>query len=142
MPRRLLMLVGLITVLFTGAARAEMPAQAEYPAIRAVIQAQLDAFQADDGITAFSYASPTIQSMFGDAPTFMRMVRTGYPQVYRPQQVEFMEIIDVDGRPTQLVFVIGPDGDAVIANYFMEKQPDGTWKIDGCVLEQADGALI
>ena len=30
-----------------------------------------------------------------------------------------------------------PDGVPVIAQYVMEKQPDGSWRIDGCVFEQS-----
>src|SRR6266568_3695810 len=55
------------------------PAQDAVPpedarAVRAVIEAQLDAFRRDDAARAFSLATPGIRATFGDAETFMEMV--------------------------------------------------------------------
>ena len=128
---------------------AAMPAVAQEPgspaddaggagvAIRGVIQAQLEAFRRDDGEAAFAHASPGIRAMFGDAATFLEMVRAGYAPVHRPREVEFRGLGLEDGRPTQRVLLVGPDGVPVIARYTMERQPDGSWRIAGCVLERA-----
>jgi hypothetical protein len=103
-------------------------------AIHKVVQNQLAAFQRDDGDAAFAYASPGIQEMFGNADNFMMMVRSGYQPVYRPRHVEFGAVDIEDGAPTQHVLLVGPDGVEVEALYFMERQPDGKWLINGCVL--------
>ena len=110
-------------------------AEGDPAAFRTVIQSQLEAFQRDDGSAAFAHASPTIKGMFGTPENFMRMVMSGYPQVYRPRSVDFGAVIDYRGQPTQLVYLTGPDGDAVIAYYQMQQQPDGTWQINGVFLE-------
>ena len=112
-------------------------AEGDPAAFRTVIQSQLEAFQRDDGSAAFAHASPTIKGMFGTPENFMRMVTSGYPQVYRPRSVDFGAVIDYRGQPTQLVYLTGPDGDAVIAYYQMQQQPDGTWQINGVFLEPA-----
>ena len=65
----------------------------------------------------------------------MDLVRSGYAPVYRPKVVEFREIRAAARGPEQLVFVVGPDGRAYIAHYMMERQPDGSWRINGCYLE-------
>lgn len=62
-------------------------------AIRSVITAQLDAFQADDGLQAFHYAAPTIRQQFKTVANFMHMVKTAYPAVYRPRSVMFSELM-------------------------------------------------
>lgn len=103
-------------------------------AIRGMISDQLAAFVADDGERAFSHASPGIKAMFGNAATFMAMVRGGYPSVYRARRVTFRDIIEENGRTAQPVMVVGPDGVPVLAMYSMERQPDGGWRIDGVVL--------
>lgn len=121
-------------VLGAGPARAADTADAS--AIRAVIQSQLRAFMADDGEGAFSHASPGIRRMFGTPENFMAMVRRGYPQVYRPRSVEFVDVLTRGGHLVQRVRIVGPDGGAVMAYYPMEQQPDGTWRIDGCYLER------
>jgi hypothetical protein len=128
------LLIWLLTVPATAGPRA--PGSGDAAAIRAVIEAQIAAFRADDGAAAFAFASPEIQSLFGDAERFMAMVRDGYQPVYRPRSVEFRDLILEQGRPTQRVLVVGPDGVPVVARYFMQRQPDGSWRIDGCVLER------
>lgn len=107
---------------------------ADRAAIVRVIDTQMQAFQRDDGNGAFAVASPGIRRMFGDADTFMTMVRDGYRPVYRPQRVRFLDIVDHHGRPAQRVYVVGPNGVAVVALYLMERQADGRWLIDGCIL--------
>ena len=115
--------------------------EADKVAIRKVIEEQLGAFRRDDAEAAFAQASPNIQAMFQTPDRFMSMVRGGYQPVYRPRQVEFRDIIDIDGTPTQKVFIIGPDGAPVMALYPMEQQADGTWKISGCYLVPAGDGM-
>ncbi len=114
------------------------PARAAEPAdsIRAVIEAQLRAFRADDGAAAFALASPDIQRLFGDPDRFMAMVRSGYQAVYRPRSHEFRDLAPEGDRLVQRVLLVGPDGVPVVAAYLMERQPDGSWRIDGCVFER------
>ena len=140
MGGRLLKLLSVLLMLSLPiAARAQdaAPGPADASAIRGVIAAQLNAFQHDDGNAAYSYASPTIQTLFHDADTFMQMVRTGYQPVYRARDVEFRDLGPIEGRLVQQVYMVGPDGIAVIADYAMQKQPDGSWKINGCSIEKA-----
>ncbi len=113
----------------------------ESSAIQQVITKQLAAFQRDDGTEAFSYASPTIRRMFGSADNFMRMVKQGYPSVYRPQTYEFREVVEIEGRLVQEVLFVGPTGEVEIASYLMERQPDGTWRINGVVMRKASDKL-
>lgn len=113
------------------------PSPADAAAIRAVIADQLGAFLRDDGAAAYADASPTIQTLFHDADTFMQMVRTGYQSVYRARGVEFRDLGMVDGRLIQQVYMTGPDGIPVLALYPMQKQPDGSWKINGCSIARA-----
>ena len=104
--------------------------------IRQVIENQLDAFRRDDGTAAFSYASPSIRRKFRSAEIFMQMVQGGYPQVYRPRTVEFEELTLDGDRAVQRLFFIGPDGGGSLALYFMERQPGGSWKIDGVQMQR------
>ena len=135
----------LLLLFFTLPAGAQtMPAEiseADRQAIRMVIEEQLGAFQRDDAAAAFAQASPNIQAMFQTPDRFMDMVRGGYRPVYRPRRVEFRDIINIDGVPTQRVFIIGPDGAPVMALYPMEQQADGVWKIGGCYLVPAADGL-
>ena len=141
MRRRIAASLALIFGLLAGTAAHAQQApisDADRSAIRSTIEAQEDALKHDDGATAFGYASPMIREMFGTPDNFMAMVRQGYPMVYRPRVFDFADIVTKDGRPTQKVNVVGPDGKRHTAFYPMTQLPDGSWRIDGCYLEAAE----
>lgn len=141
MPR---VLVAVLVAMTVGAAqaRSEELAATGQGAIRAVIEAQLQAFRDDDGGRAYGFAAPAIQRIFPTHEMFMAMVRTGYPPVYRAAEVEFRDIEPLpEGRWLQHVLIVGADGQVVLALYTMELQPDGTWKIAGCRIVATDEAV-
>ena len=109
--------------------------------IISVIKSQVAAFRRDDGVAAFSFASPTIRTKFGDASTFLAMVAAHYRPVYRPQQLEFLDLKSVEGQLVQRVMVVGPEGEFVLAMYSMVRI-DGRWRINGCFLVQPSGQGI
>ncbi len=105
------------------------PAFAQEAPIQETIQNQIEAFQADDFAGAFAFASPTIQGMFGTAENFGAMVREGYPMVYRPSEVEMLELRDVAGDLWQRVRIIDQAGQAHYLGYMMIETPEG-WQIN------------
>jgi hypothetical protein len=113
---------------------------ADRATIRSVITDQIAAFRRDDAATAFGFAAPNIQAMFGSPERFLSMVRDAYQPVYRPSDVAFGELVRIAGELVQLVQVVGPDGAPRLALYVMERQPDGTWRIAGCTLTAGQGA--
>ena len=120
------------------------PAQDTVPpedarAVRAVIQAQLDAFRRDDAERAFSLATPGIRATFGDAETFMDMVRRSYSVVYRPSSVAFEAPLVIGGELLQPVRLTDAEGRAWLAIYPMQRQPDGSWRTNGCELARLAG---
>lgn len=129
--RKLVILLALLLAL--PAAAMAGPAED----IRTVIEDQIAAFRADDGARAFSHASDGIQARFGNPDNFMEMVRTGYPQVYRPRAVEFQVLEQLGSVTVQEVYFFGQDGSAVVARYYMQQNADGVWKITGVDLRQA-----
>ncbi len=131
-----------VLLAFTGVARADSFNDTDRTTIQSLITGQIDAFRADDGQAAWGYASPTIQSYYPTADAFMAMVKQGYQPVYRPQSVTFGELLDTPAGPIQKVYITGPDGKAYIAAYGMQRQPDGTWKINGCSLIADDTPSI
>jgi uncharacterized protein (DUF1499 family) len=114
--------------------RTEPLTEADQRDIRRVIALQLAAFRCDDSVTAFSFASPRVQSVFQTPGVFMQMVVRGYAAVHRPKSVEFGELDSVPREPIQTVLLIGPDDAPARAEYTMEKQSDGSWRINACFL--------
>jgi len=138
MVARLLALLLLALAVVPAAAQDAALSEADRAAIRDVIGRQVEAFRRDDGDSAFGFASPSIQQMFGRSDVFMDMVRQGYQPVYRPRVFDFREIVELNGQPAQKVHVVGPDGRPVTAFYPMTQLPDGSWRIDGCFLQAPD----
>jgi len=124
----------------SAAAFTQSISETEKSEFQRIIAAQISAFQADDGPTAYSFAAPVVRNIFPTPEIFMSMVKRGYSPVYRPQSFNFTEaLIDPMGRPAQKMLVVGPDGKTYEALYSMEKQPDGTWRISGCTLLEIPG---
>ncbi len=101
--------------------------------IEANIAAQIQAFKADDFVTAFTFASPNIQNIFRTPENFGAMVRNGYPMVWRPSEVRFLELREVAGALWQKVMIVDGVGRAHILDYQMI-QLEGGWKINGVQL--------
>ncbi len=118
--------------LLVAAALAASPARAQTAEtdIRAVISEQIEAFKADDFDRAFTYASPTIKRMFGDSDRFGRMVRDGYPMVWRPGSLRFSGLTEKNGRTVQSVLITDEAGALYVVDYEMVTI-GGDWQING-----------
>ncbi|MCE2746988.1 MAG: DUF4864 domain-containing protein [Burkholderiales bacterium] len=137
----LVIFAGVLTAAFTTSL-AQADETADRQQSRAVIEAQLEAFKQGDAPKAFSYATPNIQTIFGDADTFMKMVRDGYDMVYRPASVRFVKF-ETDGmNALHAVQMIDHQKTLWNVYYLVEKRPDGTWKISSCEAEKAETDLI
>lgn len=118
---------GLYAVLL--AAALAVPAVAQEAPIQDTIQSQIEAFQADDFARAFTYASPTIKGMFGTPENFGAMVKQGYPMVYRPSEVQMMELREVAGNLWQRVRITDRAGAGWYLDYMMVETAEG-WQIN------------
>jgi len=127
-------LLAVLLPLKTPSFAAEIVSSDDAAAIRSVIEQQIAAFGRDDGVAAFSFASPNIRTLFGSPEDFMSMVKAGYQAVYRPQQMTFKDIRSRGGQVVQGLMVLGPDGFQALVLYYMEHQPAGDWRIDGVQL--------
>jgi uncharacterized protein DUF4864 len=106
---------------------------ADAKAVRALIEAQLAAFAADDAERAFSYAAPSIRALFVTAERFLAMVREGYPVVYRPASVTFLKPEWIETKLIQRVQMTDAAGAPWMVVYELERQPDKSWRIAACV---------
>ncbi|MEQ8481523.1 MAG: DUF4864 domain-containing protein [Hoeflea sp.] len=117
-----------------------IPARANDAAAgRAVIENQIEAFLSDDMSTAYSFAAPNIKKMYPDENRFFDMVRRGYAPVYRPGNYAFgRSKVAPDGSGlVQEVLIQGPNGRDWTAIYSLERQPDGSFKINGVQMIRA-----
>lgn len=122
------------TLLLLTPARADDAAAAQ-----SIIESQIQAFLADDMATAYSFAAPSIKRMYPDESRFFDMVKRGYQPVYRPGNFAFgRSKLAPDGSGLiQEVLIQGPDGQDWTALYSLERQPDGSFKINGVQMIKA-----
>jgi hypothetical protein len=134
--RALVLLTALLIGLASPAGAADDVATAQ-----TVIRSQVEAFGRDDAAAAYSYAAPAIHDMFPQADIFLFMVQHSYAPVYRHRSFEFGEARIADGQIAQRVHIVDADGEAWEALYTLEREPDGSLKIIGCVLLKAGQAV-
>ena len=114
-------------------AHARLPAS-KWTAIRQVIDNQLEALRRGDAIGAFSFAAPGIRERFGDAPTFLAMVRESYAALLDARYTEYLDGAVVDDTTIQPLRLVMNDDTVFVALYQMRKGDDGRWRVAGCVI--------
>jgi len=116
-------------------------AQAQGAEIQGTIDRQFDAFKVDDFTTAFTFASPDLQRLFGTPENFGRMVTQGYPMVWRPAAVDYLDLRELEGTYRQTVQITDDKGRFHYLEYTLIEMPDG-WRISGVrILEAPDAAV-
>ncbi|TDT74142.1 uncharacterized protein DUF4864 [Litoreibacter halocynthiae] len=115
-----------VAVFVAGSAMAEERSAG----IENTIQSQVDAFLAEDTATAFSYASPNLKRLFGTPERFGTMVQNGYPMVWAPSEVRFLELRRQGELLFQKVLFVDKNGAPHVLEYNMMQTAQG-WVIDG-----------
>ncbi|QBF30291.1 DUF4864 domain-containing protein [Thalassococcus sp. S3] len=128
----------LVAALLWGLA---VSASAQNADIEATIGAQFEAFKADDFAEAFTHASPNIQNMFRTPENFGAMVRNGYPMVWRPADIRYLELREVAGSLWQRVMITDAKGVTHLLDYQMLQLENG-WKINGVQILQPPEANV
>jgi len=108
------------------------PSDSDWKAMQRIISEQRAALVAGESVKAFSYASPGIRAQFGDAETFLELVRTSYAPLLTARYVEFLQGAVIDGTVVVPLRLIDADNTVRVALYTMERQRDGRWRIAGC----------
>lgn len=99
-------------------------------AIQGVIGSQMQAFRDGDIPAAWSHASPMIKQIFGSEQRFAQMVQNGYPMVWQPGEVRFLDLSEVNGQPRQRVMVKDAGNVFHVLEYEMIETAEG-WQING-----------
>jgi len=130
MTRIFLALAAALTVVLSSGLSSAQTERMPNPDIEAVISSQLEAFKADDFAEAFTFAAPNIQGIFQTPDRFGAMVRNGYPMVWRPGSVRYLELREIQGALWQRVEITDAQGNLHWLDYQM-REIDGQWRIAG-----------
>ena len=127
-----------VVLLFLAGQSVAADVQPRNSEIEGTIGSQIEAFLADDFAKAFGFASSSIKGIFGSPERFGQMVRNGYPMVWRPGEVRYLELRDIDGALWQKVLIRDQSGRLHILDYQMVETGDG-WRINGVQLLRPPG---
>jgi hypothetical protein len=125
-----------IAVAATAAVRTHAGSLSEEDtrSVERIVMAQLVAFASDDAAGAFATTTPAVRKAIGDAGRFVALVRGTYPMVYRPATVVFHKP-EVNGNTVmQRVEITDDRTKSWLAMFELERQPDRSWAISGCIV--------
>lgn len=114
---------------------------AQQSEIQDTISNQIEAFKVDDFVEAFRYATPQLQQLFQSPQNFQRMVTQGYPMVWRPAELRYLDLSERDGALWQKVEIVDAEGRLHLLAYRMEQTPEG-WRIAGVQFLKAPAASV
>ena len=110
--------------------------------IRQLVEKQLQAFQHDDGDTAFALISPTVQSKFEHTEDFMAMVRSNYNSIFSSRSIMFRGFTLVGDYPALVLVIMDQAENLAQGVFILQHQPDYSWRIHGYELLSIDEKII
>src|SRR5579875_864539 len=119
--------------LVTPHAFADEAAPAE---AKAVVAAQLKAFEHDDAARAWTLAAPEVQQKFTSAANFIGEVKARYAPIARHRSVDFGPAARKGDQVGMVVTIVDHENEVWSALFLLTKQTDG-WRTTGCLLAKA-----
>jgi hypothetical protein len=111
---------------------------ADRRSIQDAIRAELRAIVAQDANRAFAKLTPSTQSFFGKPEKFLQAVADELPPILVTKKFSFLGI-DRDGATTSEVLITDILGQEWLANFEVERQESGDWRVKGCVVQANPG---
>ncbi len=137
------LILALLTTILLTAPPVRAADEADRTAARAAITRQVEALGRDDAGSAYAQAAPGIRDLFPTPEVFIGMVRTTYAPVYRHRSFVFGTMRESgETSLSQSVAIQDVHGVDWIAEYSLERQADGQWRIAGCRLSKAPGTNL
>ncbi len=140
-PRSRLLSAGLICIVIwcgMSAAFAKNVTVADARLIKRVVQSQLQALAADDAITAFSLSTSGARSELGSPQNLLQMVKDQYDPMRHYRLAIFLVPERATEGASQTVRITDRDNKVWLVEYEMQRETDGSWKINGWQLMETD----
>lgn len=124
----------------TGDTSAQLGlSEVERRGIEDAVRGQIRALASRDAEGAFNYLSPVIQDYFLDATAFFDTLQRELPPVMKARVFALAGLERQALDAIQHVVFAGPDGREWLAEFTVERQSDGSWRIKSCQVERARG---
>ena len=112
---------------------------------QATVTGQIEAFRAQDGAAALSFAAKGFRTQFEGQPEafYMAIIATGYQPIVDSRSHTFGEFTKVsDDIVMQVVKLVGPDQGLYEALYQLGNEADEGWRVLGVALKKEAGVGI
>jgi hypothetical protein len=106
--------------------------------IEDAVRVELRAIVAQDAKRAFAKLTPSTQSFFGAPEKFLQAVADELPPVLVTKKFSFLGI-NRAGATTSEVLITDILGQEWLADFEMERQENGAWRVKGCVVQANPG---
>jgi hypothetical protein len=106
--------------------------------IEDAVRAELRAIVAQDAQRAFAKLTPSTQSFFGKPDKFLQAVADELPPILVTKKFSFLGI-DRAGTTTSEVLITDILGQEWLAQFEVERQENGDWRVKGCVVQANPG---
>ena len=123
---------------------APVDAQEEAP-WQATITGQIEAFRAEDGAAALSFAGEAFRTQFEGQPEafYVAIIASGYEPIVESRSHSFGAFNKVDELTVmQVVDFVGPDQGLYAALYQLADEPGEGWRVQGVALRREAGVGI
>jgi Domain of unknown function (DUF4864) len=106
--------------------------------IEDAVRAELRAIVAQDAKRAFAKLTPSTQSFFGKPETFLQAVADELPPILVTKKFSFLGI-ERTGSTTSEVLITDIVGQEWLAQFEVERQENGEWRVKGCTVQVNPG---
>lgn len=102
--------------------------------VQRIVVAQIQALAENDAERMFETTTPAVREAIGSSGRFLAMMRGAYPMVYQPSAVTFHKVAAGPGGAWQLVEITDSEEQSWLGVFALERQPDKSWRISGCLM--------
>ena len=106
--------------------------------IEDAVRAEVRALVARDAKRAFAKLTPSTQSFFGRPDKFLQAVADELPPILVTKKFSFLGI-DRTGATNSEVLITDVFGKEWLADFEVERQENGDWRVKGCVVQTNPG---
>lgn len=124
---------------------APVVAQDDTTPWQATVTGQIEAFRAQDGAAALTFAGQAFRTQFDGQPEafYAAILASGYQPIVDSRSHSFGEFNRVsDTAVLQVVKFVGPDQGLYEALYQLADEPDEGWRVQGVALRREAGVGI
>jgi hypothetical protein len=131
-------IAGVLVSICMASAHAETVDVRNAAAIEAVVRAQIEALEDGNANLAFALTTPAVRRELGSPENLLRLIEEEYDPLYRHLRAIYLAAESDEGEVTQTVRITDQNNHVWLVIYEMERQPDGSWRIDGWELLETD----